>query len=129
MEGDFLNVEDLSQEDLDAILGLGAAEEEGVQLENQLAQALKLRNKPGPEGRGYGGVYVAANPLEHAVHAWEGIRAGNDAERINTEQDALLKQQTEARKKFFEAMIKRQGQPAMPQSEYGPQPFDPSQVY
>lgn len=129
MEGDFLNIEDMSQEDLDAILGLGSAEEAGVQLENQLAQALKLRNKAGPEGRGYGGVYTAANPLEHAVHAWEGIRAGKDAERIGTEQDALLQEQTAARKKFFEAMIRKQGQPQTPQTGYGPQPFDPTQVY
>jgi hypothetical protein len=129
MEGDFLNVEDMTEEDINAILGLGTAEEEGLQLEGQLAQALKLRNKAGPEGRGYGGVYTAANPLEHAVHAWQGIRAGKDAERISSEQDALMAEQTAARKKFFDAMIRRQGQSQAPQEGYGPQPFDPSQVY
>ena len=129
MEGDFLNIEDMSQEDIDAILGLGDAEEKGSQLDAQLAQALQLRNKSGPEGRGYGGVYTAANPLELAAYAWQGIRADKDAERIGAEQDALMAEQTAARKKFFEAMIRKQGQPQTPQTGYGPQPLDPTQVY
>lgn len=121
MANEFLNVEDLSEEDIDAILGLGTSEQRGSQLEQQLALAQKLRNSPGPEGRGYGGVYTAANPLEHAVHAWQGIRAGKDAERIANEQNELLNQQTEARKRFFEAMMRRQGLPqTQPQEQYGP---------
>src|ERR1044072_4807635 len=94
---DFLDIEDLSEEDLDAILGLGTAEDEAAQLENQLAMASKLRNQAGPEGRGYGGIYTAASPIEHAVHAWQGIKAGKDAEKISGEQDALMQRQNDAR--------------------------------
>lgn len=127
---DFLSIEDLSEEDLDAILGLGTAEDKAAQLENQLAMANKIRTQQGPEGRGYGGVYTAANPLEHAVYAWQGIRAGKDAEKLSGEQDALMQSQIEARKKFFESMIQRQNaQQLPPQSGYGPQPFDPEGVY
>ncbi len=125
---DFLNVEDLDEDTINAILGLGTAEDEAAQLESQLAMANKLRNQAGPEGRGYGGIYTAASPIEHAVHAWQGIRAGKDAEKLSAEQDALLQRQTDARQKFFEAMMKRQ-QPQMPQTGYGPQPFDPSEIY
>lgn len=127
--GDFLNVEDLSEEDINAILGLGTAEDEAAQLETQLAMANRLRSQPGPEGRGYGGIYTAASPIEHAVHAWQGIQAKGDAEKIAAEQDALMAQQTAARQKFFEAMMKRQNAPMAPQSGYGPQPFNPEEIY
>jgi hypothetical protein len=122
---DFLNVEDLNEEDLDAILGLSTGEEKAGQLQDQLAYAQSLRNQPGPEGRKYGRMYTAANPLEHVAHAWQGIKAGKDAERISTEQDALMQKQMEARKRFFELMMLRNQQPQQPQpqQEYGPESY------
>lgn len=125
---DFLNVEDLSEEDINAILGLGTGEEKAAQLEQQLSLANQIRNAQGPEGRGYGGIYTAASPLEHAAHAWKGIQAGKDAERLSQEQDALMQQQTEARKRFFEAMIQRQQPQAAPQ-QYGPEAYGDPGVY
>jgi hypothetical protein len=125
---DFLDIEDLSEEDLDAILGLGTAEDEAAQLENQLAMASKLRNQAGPEGRGYGGIYTAASPIEHAVHAWQGIKAGKDAEKISGEQDALMQRQNDARQRFFEAMMRRQ-QPQPQQNAYGPEALANPGVY
>jgi len=124
---DFLSVEDLTEEDINAILGLGTAEDEAAQLENQLAMANKLRYQSGPEGRGYGGIYTAASPLEHAAYAWQGIEAKKDAEKLGAEQDALMQRQTDARQKFFDAMMRRQAPQA--QAGYGPQPFDPSEIY
>lgn len=128
MASDFLSIEDLSEEDINAILGLGTAEDRAAQLEAQLAQATRIRNQPGPEGRGYGGIYTAASPLEHAVHAWQGIKAGKDAEKIAAQQDALMQEQTAGRQRFLEALMKR-NQVQQAQSGYGPQPFDPSEIY
>jgi len=127
---DFLSVEDLSEEDINAILGLGTAEDRAAQLEGQLAQAMRLRNQEGPQGRGYGGIYTAASPLEHAVHAWQGIKAGQDAEKIAAQQNALMQEQTAGRKRFLDALMKR-NEVAMTQNNggYGPQPFDPNEVY
>jgi len=127
---DFLNVEDMTDEDIDAILGLGTHEEKSAQLEGQLAQANKIRNRQGPEGRMYGRMYTAANPLEHIAHAWQGIEAGRDADRIAQEQDELMKQQIEARKRYFEAMMLRNQQPQEqpPYQGYGPQP-NPEGIY
>lgn len=125
---EFLNVEDLSEEDINAILGLGTSEERAAQLQDQLARANSIRGAAGPEGRGYGGIYTAASPLEHAVHAWQGIKAGQDAEKIAAQQDALMQEQTEGRKRFLDALMKR-NEVAAAQTGYGPQPFDPSEVY
>lgn len=126
---DFLNVEDLSEEDIDAILGLGTGEDQAAQLEQQLAVAQGIRGRSGPEGRGYGGIYTAASPLEHAAYAWQGIQAGKDAEKLNAEQDALMQQQTDARRRFFEAMmLKQQPQQQAPQ-DYGPEAFGSPGVY
>lgn len=127
---DFLSVEDLSEEDINAILGLGSAEDKAAQLEAQLAAAQGIRNREGPQGRGYGGIYTAASPIEHAVHAWQGIKAGQDAEKIAAEQDALMQSQVEGRKRFLDALMRR-NEVAAAQSNggYGPQPFDPSEVY
>lgn len=130
MEGDFLNIEDLDQESIDAILGLGTADQRSKSLEEQMLQAQSLRNARGPQGRGYGGIYTAANPLEHVVHAAQGIKAGKDMDRIQEEQQALMREQTEGRKKFLDALIRQRGmaQP-MPQTGYGPQPFNPQEIY
>lgn len=130
MASDFLSVEDLNEDDINAILGLGTSDERALMLEKQLAMAQGLRDAPGPEGRGYGGVYTAASPLEHAAHVWKGIKAGKDAEKVSADQMALMQEQNEARRKFFEAMMMQKNQQGgQDYSEYGPQPFDPSQVY
>lgn len=125
---DFLSVEDLSDEDLNAILGLGTAEDKAAQLQAQLAAAQGIRNREGPQGRGYGGVYTAASPIEHAVHAWQGIQAGKDAKEIAGKQDALMAEQVEGRKRFLDALMRRNEVQAA-QTGYGPQPFDPSEIY
>lgn len=133
MANEFLSVEDLSEEDINAILGLGTAEDRGAQLEGQLAQAMRLRNQEGPQGRGYGGIYTASSPIEHAVHAWQGIKAGKDAEKISAQQDALMQEQIEGRKRFLDALMKRNevaaAQSGGQNGGYGPQPFDPSEIY
>lgn len=126
---DFLSVEDLSEEDLNAILGLGTAEDERAQLEQQMAVAQGLRSRQGPEGRGYGGIYTAASPLEHATHAWQGIKAGQEAEKLSAEQKALMERETDARKRFFEAMMLKQQPQAAPQQGYGPEAFGDPGVY
>lgn len=124
---EFLNIEDLTEEDINAILGLGTGEDRAEQLRQQLAAAQGIRNREGPEGRGYGGIYTAANPLEHAVSAWEKIKAGKDAERITQDQGALMEEQTAARKRFLEAFMK---QKAMTQpQQYGPEAFQNPGVY
>lgn len=126
---DFLNVEDLSDEDIDAILGLGTSEEKKAMLEQQLSMANQLRNAQGPEGRSYAGIYTAANPLEHAAYAWKGIKAGKDAERITQEQQAILQQDVEARKKFFNAMMRQKQLQQGSQQGYGPEAFENPGVY
>ncbi len=126
---EFLNVEDLSEEDIDAILGLGTGEDKAAQLKDQLSLAQQIRNQAGPEGRSYAGIYTAANPLEHAAYAWKGIKAGKDAERITNEQQALLQEQTEARKRFFNAMMQQKQLQQGSQQGYGPEAFENPGVY
>lgn len=121
---DFLDIEDLDEEDLNAILGLSTGDEKAAQLQSQLLSANKLRGQRGPEGRMYGNMYTAANPLEHAAHAWQGIKAGKDVERLTSEQDQLMQQQLEARKRFFELMMLRNQDPQQaPQQGYGPEAY------
>ncbi len=122
---DFRNVEDLDEEDLNAILGLSTGQDKAAQLQSQLEMANSLRNTPGPEGRQYGRMYTAANPLEHVAHAWQGIKAGKDAERLTKEQNDLMQSQMEARKRFFELMMLRNQDPqqAAPQTGYGPEAY------
>lgn len=131
-EGDFLNIEDLDEETINQILGLGGLEDKKSSLAQQLEQAQSIRNRPGPEGRGYAGVYTAANPLEHITSAVQGIKAGRDMDRIIEQQNELLQEQTAGRKQFLDALMKQKnvirGTPINP-SEYGPQPFDPNGIY
>lgn len=96
--------EGMSEEELQQLMDLGMIPGKQDALAQQLAQATAMRNAKGPEGRGYAGVYTAANPLEHLAHAAQGIKAGRDMERIQKEQNDLLQQQTAGRSQFMKAM-------------------------
>lgn len=123
---DFLNVEDLDDETINQILGLGVADEKSGLLGQQYKQAQALRYGPGPEGRDSGRVYTAANPLEHLVHGIEGYRAGKDLKKLQAQQEALMNDQVAGRKAFLDALRKRT-QPGIAgpmNGGYGPQPYD-----
>jgi hypothetical protein len=123
---EFLNIEDLDEDTINQILGLGTADEKGGMLNQQIAQAQALRFGRGPQGRSYAGVYTAANPLEHLVHGVEGYRAGKDLDRLHQQQQELMGEQVAGRKAFLDALRRRQ-QPGIAgpmNGGYGPQPYD-----
>lgn len=122
---DFLNAEDLDDDTINQILGLGTADEKNSMLNQQINQANALRYGRGPQGRDSGRVYTAANPLEHIVHAAEGIQAGKDLDRLRQQQEELMNSQVAGRKAFFDALRRRQ-MPGMDPTNggYGPQPYD-----
>lgn len=102
----FLNPEgDLSEEDLQQLMALGIIPDQQSGLQDQLAQAQKLRYGSMPGMRGEGGrVQTAANPLEFLVAGVQGYKAGKDITKLRKEQQDLLKQQAEARKLFFKRL-------------------------
>lgn len=120
---DFLNLEDLSEEEIAQLMEMGALDDQMGILDKQLAQATALRNAPGPEGRDSGRVYTAANPLEHLVHAAQGIQAGSQMEDLAKKQEAILGQQTSGRKAFLDALRRR------PKVGLGPMPGEDMGVY
>lgn len=97
-------LEGLSEEELQQLMELGVIPQKQDALALQLAQATKLRNAAGPEGRDSGRVYTAANPLEHLVHAAQGIRAGSDMKRLEKEQQDLANAQVAGRSQFLKAL-------------------------
>lgn len=97
-------LEGLSEEDLQQLMDLGVIPQKQDALAVQLAQATKLRNQQGPQGRDSGRVYTAASPLEHIAHAAQGIQAGREMKRIGQQQEQLAKDQVAGRTAFLRAM-------------------------
>lgn len=123
---DFLDLEGLSEEELQQLMDLGVLDDQGNLLGEQLAQAQAVRNSPGPEGRDSGRVYTAASPIEHAVHAWQGIKAGKDIEKIGQQQQGLLAEQGAGRKTFLDALRRKK---LTPMQGLGPMPAADNGVY
>lgn len=98
---------DLSEEEIQQLMELGALPTEQSQLASSLAQATALRNKEGPQGQQTGRVYTAASPIEHAVHAWQGIKAGKQMDSILKKQQENLLKQTEGRGAFLKALRRK----------------------
>lgn len=104
---DFLDLEDLSEEEIAQLMELGILDDQQGILSDQLAQAQAMRNAPGPQGRDSGRVYTAASPIEHAVHVYQGYKAGQDIKELADKQNAILDQQLQGRKSFLDALRRR----------------------
>lgn len=98
---------DLSEEEIAQLMELGVLPAEQAMLARQLSQATSLRNKEGPQGMDSGRVYTAASPIEHAVHAWQGIKAGKEIDSTLKKQQENLLKQTEGRGAFLKALRRK----------------------
>lgn len=97
--------ENLTEEDIAALMELGIVPDQLGSLQEQIDQAERLRYRKGPEGTHTGRVYVAASPLEHIAHAMQGIKAGKDLDRMRAEQQALLGKQVSGRSRYFNRLM------------------------
>lgn len=98
--------ENLSDEDIQALMELGVIPDQQKGLDEQIATAQSIKDRKSPQGRTVGpsGVYVASSPLEHAVYAAQGIMAGRDMDKRRKEQQDLLIKQIKGRSKYFQKM-------------------------
>lgn len=100
-------LEDLTEEEIAQLMELGQLPTEQQQLAEQLTQARGLRNREGPQGISSGRVYTAASPIEHAVRAYEGIKAGKQIDDLIKRQQENLLKQTEGRAAFLKALRRK----------------------
>lgn len=100
-------MDEMSDEDIQALIELGIIPEQQQALQGQLEQAQLLRDKSlaGPEMRGNHRVQTAANPLEFLVSGIQGYRAGKDIKSLQEQQAALLRQQATGRNKFIQSYL------------------------
>lgn len=70
--------QDMSYEDLQSLAALGVSDEKLYELRRQMERADAIRGQQGPQGATAGGIYVAANPLQHLAHGINQYRAGKD---------------------------------------------------
>lgn len=99
--------EEMSPEELQQLMELGVIPSKMDALKDQMGLAEALRYGEGPQGRDSGRVYTAANPLEHLVHAANGIKAGKDLEDLRTKQNSLLDKQVQGRSAFINALRRK----------------------
>ena len=97
----------LTEEEIAQLMELGALPAEQESLATSLSQARELRNRQGPQGYDGGRVYTAASPLEHAAHAFQGIKAGREIDSLLKKQQENLLKQTEGRTAFLRALRRK----------------------
>jgi hypothetical protein len=97
----------LTEDEIAQLMELGAIPEEQKSLAGSLAEARELRNRQGPQGIDTGRVFTAANPLEHAAHAYQGIKAGRQIDDLLKKQQENLLKQTEGRSAFLKALRRK----------------------
>lgn len=98
----------LSPEEQEAFMQAMFADYEGEsgELEQQRSMAEELRGTPGAEARSYGGIYTAANPLEHlssGIDRYRGVREGQAAQ---TAAGGITEQRGLAQRRMAEALMK-----------------------
>lgn len=120
MELDFEGMGDMTDEELDELVGLGVIGDDIAENIRQRRVAEELRYRAGPEGRQAGRTYVAANPMEHIGEAMQKYTAHKDMRRLDEERKVLGVDQTTGRRTFWDLL--RRKKPGM--RELGPGPED-----
>jgi len=80
MQNGYLDPNDLSDEDIAAVLGLNTNASKQSKLELQAKLAAALRDKPAEKGQSVNGVYIPPNPFNTALDTYDhlsGIMQGN----------------------------------------------------
>lgn len=103
----YLNPEgELTEEELNQIVGLGVLPEKQSALDRQMKTAEALRYGAGPEMRGNSRVQTAANPLEFLASGIDRYQGGKELERLRAQQNTMLDDATEARRRYYELASK-----------------------
>lgn len=95
-------MDELTPEQLQALMDMGAIPEESAMLKQQLEAAQLLRQDAlqGPQMRGNHRVQTAANPLEFLAKGVQGYRAGKDIDSIQSQQRGLIDQLRQGRRTY-----------------------------
>jgi len=79
----------------------------GAAAESDMSRADAIRREAGPQGRYAGGMYQAANPLEHLAKGMQNYKAGNDFRGSREARDASISDADALRKRAMEQMVSR----------------------
>jgi len=91
-------------------MGLAGGAEEDAALQEQLAQAIALRDTAAPGMRGEGGrVQTAANPLEHLATGMNRMRGYRDEQQTRKEQRTSREDTKAYRKRLMDAIGRQSG--------------------
>lgn len=97
----------LTEEDIDQLLAMGELGSEGDILAREQEYVQGLRETPGAQGRGYGRIYRAAHPLEHAASAFQRGYGDYQSQQLAREQMDVARRQTERRGQLLRALGRR----------------------
>ena len=101
----------LTEDQIAALMQMGVLSGEESNIEEQLAQAQQLRNRPGPRGRFSGRAYTKAHPLEHLASGINQVRGGIEANQAMEKRKANLEEQARLRQQFMAAYLKNRKNP------------------
>lgn len=90
-------IQSLDPEILSQIMALGGLSDEEKRLGVQMTGAQDLKNAPAAQGQMVSGIYVSANPLQHALTAMRGIQGRQQEADINRRLGEISNQRTSAR--------------------------------
>lgn len=102
------SLENMTPEQIQQLVALGIIPDQMAGMDKQMEYANQLRSTPTPEMYGNGRVMVAANPMEHIAAGLQRYKGMKDMKELQAQQEALRKDQTAGRSKFFEAWLQAQ---------------------
>jgi hypothetical protein len=100
----------MTPEGLEMLSQLGVSADKIEELRHQMLQAEAIRGQQGPQGATAGGIYVAANPLEHAGSMVQKYQANKEIGGLRGQIGSQMDQIGQGRHAAMQALL-RNAQP------------------
>ncbi len=108
---DYAEIQNLDPATIQQLMELGIIPGQLEQSQSDIQAAQATQSAPGPYGRQAGGLYQAANPMEHLANALRKFKARDAEADARASADQLRQDQTSARRAFFDAYTNRGSTP------------------
>ena len=94
---------------LGAIMQTGELRDRNEEITRLVEDERLRQQRPGPEGRNAGGMYIAANPMEHLAELLRKRQAQQSEERLRADLETNRGAMTGAREQYIAELLRQMG--------------------
>lgn len=100
---------EMTPEMLQQLMEMGVMPDQLDDIKQQMATAQGIRDREGPQGRGMGRIYQAANPLEHIADFMQKRKAAGEIKDLEGQRGDIYGKQSAGRGMFARMLMDTQG--------------------